>query len=82
MGDPFVHGYSHMGYTFERLTGRMSINEVGERMHEARFRQVRALPQNDIFNWLIQPRRRTPNHVPAWLDTMDDQTRRAYGWHT
>ena len=43
MGDPFVHGYSHMGYTFEGLTGRTSTNEIGERMHEARFHRVQAL---------------------------------------
>ena len=62
MGDPFVHGYSHMGYTFEGLTGRMSTNEIGERMHEARFRQVQMLPQeDDIFAWLIQPRGCTLN---------------------
>ena len=54
MGDPFVHDYSHMGYTFEGLTGRTSINEVRERIHEAHFRQVQALPQkDDIFTWLI-----------------------------
>ena len=47
MGDPFVHGYSHMGYTFEGLTGRMSTNEIGERMHEAWFCGVQALPQED-----------------------------------
>ena len=33
MDDLFVHGYSHMGYTFEGLIGRTSINEVRERMH-------------------------------------------------
>ena len=45
-----------MGYTFEGLTGRTSTNEVRERMHEARFRQVQVLPQeDDIFTWLIQP---------------------------
>ena len=47
MGDPFVHGYSHMGYTFEGLTGRTSTNEIGEMMHEARFRRVQMLPQED-----------------------------------
>ena len=73
MGDPFVHGYSHMGYTFEGLTGRTSINEVGERMHGARFRQ---LPQeDDIFTWLIQPRRCTPNHIPAWRKVLRRMTR-------
>ena len=67
MGDPFTHGYSHMGYTFEGLTGRTSINEVGERMRETCFCQVRTLPQeDDIFTWLIQPRRHIPNHIPAW----------------
>ena len=65
MGDTFIHGYSHMEYTFEGLTGRMSTNEVRERMHEACFHRVQALPQEDeIFTWLIQPRRHTPNHVP------------------
>ena len=67
MGDPFVYSYSHMGYTFEGLTGRMSTNEAGERMHEACFRWVQVLPQeDDIFTWLIEPRRRIPNHILAW----------------
>ena len=67
IGDPFVHGYSHMGYTFEGLTGRMSTNEIGERMYKACFCWVQMLPQeDDISAWLIQPRRCTPNHIPAW----------------
>ena len=67
MGNLFIHGYSHMGYTCEGLTRRTSINEVRERMHEACFCRVQALSQeDDIFTWLIQPRRCTPNHVPAW----------------
>ena len=28
MGNPFIHGYSHMGYTFEGLTGRTSTNKI------------------------------------------------------
>ena len=76
MGDPFVHGYSHMGYTFEGLTGRTSTNEIRERMHEVRFRRVQALPQeDDIFAWIIQPRRRTLNHVPAWRKVLRRLTR-------
>ena len=67
MGDLFVHGYSYMGYTFEELTGRMSTNKIGESMHEACFRQVQVLPQeDDILAWIIQPRRCTLTHVPAW----------------
>ena len=72
----FSHGYSHMGYTFEGLTGRTSTKEIGERMHEARFRRVQALPQeDDIFAWIIQPRRRTLNHVPAWRKALRRLTR-------
>ena len=73
MGDPFVHGYSHMGNTFEGLTGRMRINEIGERMHEARFLQVQVPPQeDDILTWIIQPRRHTLNHVPAWQKGVEE----------
>ena len=76
MGDPFVHGYSHMGYTFEGLIGRTSINEVGERMHEACFHRVQVLPQkDDIFTWLIQLRRHTPNHIPACRKVLRRMTR-------
>ena len=54
------HGYSHMGYTFEGLTGRMSTNEIGESMHEARFHWVQALPQEIIFS----PGSFSPGDVP------------------
>ena len=76
IGDPFVHGHSHIGYTFEGLTGRMRTNEIGERMHEVHFRWVWVLPQeDDILAWIIQPRRHTLNHVPAWRKVLRRLTR-------
>ena len=55
---------------------RMGINEVGERMHEAHFCRVQVLPQeDDIFTWLVQPRRHTPNHVIAWRKVLRRMTR-------
>ena len=66
MGDPFIHGYSHMGYTFEELTGRTSTNEIEERMHEARFRQVQVLPQeDDIFAWIYSAQETHPKPCPS-----------------
>ena len=50
MGNPFVHGYPHMGYTFEGLTGRTSTNEIGERMHVACFCWFRCSLRKMIFS--------------------------------
>ena len=50
--------------------------ECNKRMHEAHFCRVQVLPQeDDIFAWLIQPRRCTLNHVPAWRKVLRRLTR-------